>query len=344
MFCLKKFIVTKIINKRKKNQPFDEKAAESFTLGCDGDGTFNNSYYFSAHCQKKKQSLYVRLGLRDNGNAEVWVYFDNEQNNYYHDKLLYTTATSPLKVNNDNGAWSFSFEGELLDKDGKKVTSKVDCAFKPSGKIVDFFSHMPSERLGVAMAQDKWTKDYFAEVQKNNSVHYEQEGRLLGLVTIDGTEYQIDLPCVRDHSYGRRVWGYMNNHLWLAAVSDDCLINFSMVSYPSMSILEEGHLREKENPVEFVTKVSYDRNKIVTGEIPNELTLTAQIEKKRNITVSAKLLRSIPYVFENGDYTLIEGIADYEVDGIKCRGILEIGFNKDKSRFMNGKKIEKIKE
>lgn len=344
MFCLKKFIITKIINKRRKKQPFDEQTAENFTLSYDGDGTFNNSYYFSAHCPEKKQSLYVRLGLRNNGNAEVWVFFDNQENTYHHDRLLYTVYTSPLKVTNKDGVWGFNFEGELLDKNGKTVQSKVDCAFSSNNQIVDFFSHMPSERLGVAMAQDKWTKDYFAGVQENNSVHYEQEGTLVGTFTIDGVEYQVDLPCVRDHSYGRRVWGYMNNHLWLAGVSKDCLFNFSMVSYPSMSILEEGHLRQKERPIEFVTKVSYDRRKIVTGEIPNELTIVAQIEKKRNIIVKANLLSSIPYVFEDGAYTLIEGIADYEIDGIKCRGILEIGFNKDKERFMNGKKIEKIRE
>jgi hypothetical protein len=40
----------------------------------------------------------------------------------------------------------------------------------------------------------------------------------------------------------------------------------------------------------------------------------------------------------------MEGIADFEVDGEKCRGILEIGFNKDQTRFMNGKRIDKIKE
>ena len=59
--------------------------------------------------------------------------------------------------------------------------------------------------------------------------------------------------------------------------------------------------------------------------------------------MTAKLLHCVPYVFENGDYTLTEGIADLEVDGIKCRGILEVGFNGDKTRFMNGKKISKIR-
>jgi hypothetical protein len=111
-----------------------------------------------------------------------------------------------------------------------------------------------------------------------------------------------------------------------------------------MTILEVGHLREKDNPIEYVTKAHYDRTEIVTGEIPKTLSMQLEINKKRKIDVSATLLRYVPYVFENGAYTLIEGIADYEVDGIKCRGILEIGFNKDKTRFMNGKKIEKIKE
>ena len=37
-------------------------------------------------------------------------------------------------------------------------------------------------------------------------------------------------------------------------------------------------------------------------------------------------------------------LAEYEVDGIICRGILEIGFNKNKARFFNGKNVDKIIE
>lgn len=343
MFTLKKLLMTKILKKRKKNQPFDYEKAEAFALKTDGDGTFNNSYYFSAHSDKKKQSLYVRLGIRDNGNAEVWVYFCNDQKDYYHNRLLYTLETAPLKVTSDGG-WKFSFCGKLTGSDGKDFDAKLDCTFIQKGDAVDFFYHMPAQRTATAMAQDKWTKEFFKGVQENNSVHYEQEGRLIGTLSIGEEQFSIDLPCLRDHSYGRRVWGYMNNHLWLAAVDEECMLNFSMVSYPSLSILEMGHLRERDNKVEFVTKASYDRNKIVKGEIPKEFSMVACIDKKRKISISAKLLKSIPYAFEDGAYTLIEGIADFVVDGIKCRGIFEIGFNKDKSRFMNGKKIEKIKE
>lgn len=343
MFHLKKALMTKVIEKRKRKNPFNYQEAEAFTLPTDGDGTFNNSYYFSAHSDKTKQSLYVRLGLRNNGSAEVWVYYDDNKRSFFHNQLLYTYDTTPLKVVNDDGKWSFSFEGLLVDDDKKEVPCKLNCEFSSTNPAVDFFHHMPSMRVGTAMGQDKWTKEYFKGVQENNSVHYEQEGRLNGTLMLDGEEIVINLPCVRDHSYGRRVWGYMNNHLWLAALDEDCLLNFSMVSYPSMSILEEGHLREKDYGIEFVTRVDYDRNQIVTGEIPKELKICATINGKRKLEIQANLLRYIPYVFENGDYTLIEGIADYVVDGIKCRGILEIGFNKDKSRFMNGKKISKIR-
>ena len=344
MFRLKKFLMTKIIGIKQKKQPFNYQEAENFIIPESEDGTFNNSYYFSAHCPDKQQSLYVRLGLRGDNSAEVWAFFCTKDKWFYHEKLLYTAQSSPLKVILDNGAWSFKFDGELTGQKGEKFNGSFDCSFSSNAKAVDFFHHMPASRVGTAMAQDKWTKEYFKGVQENNSVHYEQEGRLNGTVIIGEQTYPIDLPCLRDHSYGRRVWDYMNNHLWLGAVSNDCTLNFSMVSYPSMSILEEGHVRIKDGPTEFVTKISYDRNEIVTGEIPKQLTLNAQIDGKRTITITANLICAVPYVFENGAYTLIEGIAEYEVDKIKCRGILEIGFNKDKSRFMNGKKISEIRE
>ena len=344
MFCLKKALMTKIMNKRKKNKPFDYEAAESFDFTKSGDGTINNSYYFSAHSSKKNQSLYVRLGLRDNGVAEVWVYFDDDKKSYFHNHLLYPKDSAPLKVYRENGQWAFSFEGALVDDDGKDVPAKLDCNFNSNSQPVDFFYHMPSTRIATALSQDKWSKEYFEGFKENDSVHYEQEGKLFGTLILGEEEFTLDLPCLRDHSFGKRVWGYMNNHLWLAATDEDCFFNFSMVSYPSMSILEVGHVRERENPIEYVKRAHYDRLEIVQNKIPETLQLEVKTTTKRKISVTAKLLRYVPYVFEDGAYTLIEGIADYDVDGIKCRGILEIGFNKDTSRFMNGKKIESIRD
>lgn len=343
MFYIKKALINKIIGKKKKNEPFDYQKAESFTITHKGDGTYNNSYYFSAHSYQKNESLYVRLGLRSDDSAETWVVYCKGDKTYRLPNMIYTAKDTPLKITRENG-WGFSFEGNLVDDDQNEIFAKLNCNFISSSQPVDFFYHMPTNRVATAMAQDKWTKDYFNGVQENNSTHYEQEGLLTGDLILGDENIKIELPCLRDHSFGRRVWGYMNNHIWLAGVDDKCMFNFSMVSYPSMSILEVGHLRQGDNPVKFVTKTFYDRNTVVTGQIPKKLNLECKINDGRTVLVEAELISFVPYPFENGDYTLIEGIANLTIDGVKCRGILEAGFNKDKSRFMNGKKIEKIRE
>ncbi len=344
MFCLKRAMMKSILNRRKKKNPFDYEKAEAYSFDNVGDGTQNNSYYFSAHSFEKNQSLYTRLGLRDNGNAEVWFFFDNGENTYTHKTLIYTQEESPLSVYKYNDNWCFSFNGELFDNQNKSVQAKVTCEFISEAKPIDFFYNMPSVRTATAMAQDKWSSEYFAEVNKNNSVHYEQEGKLYGTLEIDGIKYEIALPCLRDHSFGRRVWGYMNNHLWLAAVDNDCQLNFSMVSYPSLSVLEVGHLRIKDKPVNFVKKARYNRRVITTGEMPHYLELELETLDNQKLKVVAKLKSNEVYKFDNGDYIFNEGIAEITVNDIKCRGIFEVGFNKDRSRFMNGKQIEDIKE
>ncbi len=344
MYCLKKSFMKTILSSKKKKQPFDYEKAEAFTVSNDGDGTFNNSYYFSAHSFEKNQSLYTRLGLRNDGSAETWIFFNDGERIWHLKDMIYTAETTPLKVAKTDGNWGFTFEGALVDENGKEAPAKLDCFFKSELPVVDFFQHMPTARTATAIAQEKWKKGYFDEVQQNNSVHYEQEGLLIGTLTIDGESFDIELPCLRDHSYGRRVWDYMNNHLWLAAVDKKCTLNFSMVSYPAMSILEVGHLHFNGSKTEFVTKAHYDRNEVIRNKVPENLDLELIIGGKKKLPVKAKLLHYVPYSFGNGAYLFYEGIAEFDVDGIKCRGILEIGFNKDTSRFFNGKEVKKLKE
>ncbi len=344
MFHIKKSLMETILSAKKRKQPFDYEKAENFTFKTTGDGTFNNSYYFSAHSYEKNQSLYTRLGLRDNGKAEAWFFYIKDGKSFNLKDMIFDTESSPLKVEKKDGIWTFSFNGKLTDDDGNLLDANIECAFNSDKPAVDFFYHMPAMRTATAIAQDKWTKDFFAGVQENNSVHYEQEGRLTGKAVIGENQFDIDLPCLRDHSYGKRVWGYMNNHVWLAAIDDVSMLNFSMVSYPSLSILEVGHLRQENSTVEFMLKAHYDRNTVVQDDVPKTLEMVLETDKENTIGLHAELICANTYVFEDGAYRLIEGIADYTINGKKLRGILEVGFNADKTRFMNGKEIKKIKE
>ncbi len=343
-YTFKKMIIASNVDKKKANQPFDFEKGESFTLTGEEGYSINNSYYFSAHSYEKEESLYVRLGLRGDSSAEIWVFYEKEGRRYVCGENASTAEDSPLKVEREDGGWHFSYEGPLSDEEGNIHQAEIECRFVSVKKAVDFFTDMPTCRTATAMSQDKWTKTFFEEVSKNNQVHYEQEGILAGKVTIDGRENEIELNCVRDHSYGTRYWNYMNNHLWLMAVGNDYQLNFSMVSYPSMSILEVGNYREEEKDMQYMLKADWNREEAITGKVPGELNLKLRLDSKKTIDVNVRLLSETAYPFEEGEYVLHEGIAEFEVEGKKERGILEIGFNADGTRFYNGRKVKSLKK
>ena len=341
-FFIKKKIIQAGISKKQKNNPFDYLLAENYSLPKDADKTINNSYYFSAHSLSKNQSLYLRLGERIH-TEEVWFFYSDSSNTYVYKNLYNDKESCPLNIKKSQDGWKIEFSGECHTLEGEKSQVSFIGEFSSSLSAVDFFSHMPAERTAIAMAQEKWNKAFFSEVQKNNQVHYEQFGNLKGTLTIDKKETPLSLPTVRDHSFGKRNWNYMNNHLWLTAVDKNFGLNYSMVSYPSFSMLEVGNVYQKEKGTLFILKCDLDLNLINTGNIPERLQFNLTLSDKRKIGVSVEKLQHTDYYFQDGEYLLIEGIANFDVDGLKVRGILEIGFNKDKNRWFNGKDLRKIK-
>ncbi len=341
-YKIKTALMKCILNKKKAKSPFDYEKAEAFKLSESDDWTMNNSYYFSAHDYDKKQSLYCRLGLR-NTHSEVWFVFIDGDKSFVHTENIYTENNSPLKAYKENGVWFVEYTGELTADDGKKVKASFKGEFLSDAEPLDFFSHMATVRTAKAMAYEKWSGGYFDEVQKNNSVHYEQLGSLKGELLLDDKKEQIDLPCVRDHSFGRRDYNYMNNHVWLMAVGEQSYINFSMVSYPAMTMLEVGNYKEKDKPMALMVSADYDRNEVIKGVAPKNLKMTFVLDDARKVNITAKTIFETPYSFQDGDYNFIEGIGEYEIDGKNYRGIIELGFNKDEKRFFNGRKVKELK-
>jgi hypothetical protein len=47
------------------------------------------------------------------------------------------------------------------------------------------------------------------------SAHYECSGAIRGLVRLDGSDYEVDGLCHRDHSWGPRRWDMLLNHRWM---------------------------------------------------------------------------------------------------------------------------------
>lgn len=328
--------MSKAINKRNQEHPFDYQYAENFSLDGVKDPWINNSYYFSAH--DEKMSIFARLGKRVNAD-ETWfaVYYENKI--YSLKQEFFPNGASPIVVEKIDDQWTLSYQGKLNDNDEIDFHAKFVAIQKP----IDFTSNMPAERMATGIANEKWNKAFFEQLQNvSGQCHYEQEGVLEGQLTLNGQTIDFHLPCVRDHSFGRRDWNYMNNHLWLMAVSSSRQLNYSFVSYPVMSALEVGNYRN-ETGMHYLMQADLDFHKINQGVIPQELSLNVKLDNGQTIQVAAKVLAGVTYHFQDGQYILHENIAEFSIDGNVCRGILEIGFNRDSSRYFNQRDLNSIK-
>ena len=328
--------MSKAINKRNQEHPFDYQYAENFSLDGVEDPWINNSYYFSAH--DEKMSVFARLGKRVNAD-ETWfaVYYENKI--YSLKQEFFPNGASPIVVEKIDDQWTLSYQGKLNDNDEIDFHAKFVAIQKP----IDFTSNMPAERMATGIANEKWNKAFFEQLQNvSGQCHYEQEGVLEGQLTLNGQTIDFHLPCVRDHSFGRRDWNYMNNHLWLMAVSSSRQLNYSFVSYPVMSALEVGNYRN-ETGMHYLMQADLDFHKINQGVIPQELSLNVKLDNGQTIQVAAKVLAGVTYHFQDGQYILHENIAEFSIDGNVCRGILEIGFNRDSSRYFNQRDLNSIK-
>lgn len=343
MYYLKTKLMEKVINSRKKKNPFNYKKAESFEISEKDDKTINNSYYFSACDPLKKESLYLRLGNRGENISEVWFYYKNELEEYTYEKLYFYNEEVPLKVFKKDGIWNISFGGLLKNNNGENIDAKFIGKFEGNNNPIDFFSNMPSIRTAKAMSLDKWSKEFFEEIQKNNQVHYEEVGKLKGILRLGNSEKEINLNCCRDHSFGKRLRSYMNNHLWLMAINDTKELNFSMVSYPSMSLLEVGNYFSSKEQVNYVLGIEYDRESLFKDGIKKNFEMKLRLDNKEELKVLVNLENTTKYDFEDKKYSLFEGIASFEINGEKFRGIYEIGFNEDRSRLFNGLDLKRAK-
>ena len=335
-FNLKKKLMCRAIDKRNGQRPFDYQYAENFSLEGVDDSWINNSYYFSAH--DEKMSVFTRLGRRVNA-EETWfaVYLDGKL--YSLKQEFFPQGQSPIVVEKAGEDWTIAYRGTLNDHDEILFQAKFVAKQNP----VDFTSHMPAARMATGMANEKWSKAFFEELQNiSGQCHYEQEGILEGQLTLNGKTVDFQLPCVRDHSFGKRDWNYMNNHLWLMAVAPDHQFNYSLVSYPVMSVLEVGHFRDDAG-MHCMWQADLDFSMIDKGTIPHELSLNVTLDNGKAIPVRAKVLAGVTYHFQDGQYILHENIAEFTIDGKTGRGILEIGFNHDNNRFFNQRELNSIR-
>lgn len=339
---LKQKIMLRAITARNRHQPFNLEAAEFYALDPQADEFDNNSYYFSGH-NLDGCSLFFRLGNRGDNTQEVWLVYKDEKNNYFGAprEMADESINATVQCLEAGKRWSFSYHGPLVplapDKKGcLKITGdqtevSINSEFVATDSIFDFTYDLNPQALAHALAQEKWDHAFRRDMMSNSQRHYEQRGKVVGLLETPVTKINFSLSAVRDHSYGRRDWNYMNRHIWLLALMPDgSSINLNFVSYPSMRVLITGYYQH-DGAIESIIDAP-GLIHLPVDLIPQSFKLIAHSVNGKEFVIEVKREAYYPFQFADGKYHLYEGLASYTINGQKGRGIAEFGFNDDRKR------------
>lgn len=347
---------------KRKKEPFSYVDADLFTLPEGASPIINNSWFFGGD-SADGTSMKMRLGIRSNGLAEVFLIWIGPDGRYLAtDKQLYNIDECPIKVENviPGRDWNVWFNGDVVDmKDGSR--HHVDMSFRYYARLPIFHPLLDGSTLGMsqALASMHWNKKFFkdlagdtglGEVDKQiRQVHYEQTGKMEGTISIDGSSSaSFSLPGIRDRAFGKRDWNYMDCHVWLVAVTEKGeACNISIVSYPHAKRFFCGYmdfnLDRNETMVDYKI-ISYDH---LDGKGPDRMVIDCSFAHGKCYRITTDRKYDLYTPFDGGNFYFHEAVGDFtfvEIPSlgkepeanapvIKARGTIELGWNKDSSRW-----------
>ena len=352
-YALKKSIMRSVMKKRKKAQVFDEVASELHKLPADADETINNSYYYAAH-DKEGNAFFWRLGERGGEKpvAEIWFGFVTADGKaYQNSNQLYAYKDSPSKTEciEPLKSWKFSFNGKMTpvkpgknliaEPIGEEVNAGFEGTFTSTVGLFEFSRDTHIDAYSTAIAAQKWHKGFSKELKKNHQTRVEQVGHVTCVFKVDGKEYAMDTMCLRDQSYGRRIWSYMNHYAWLVGNLEDYRsFNTVMVMYPTINVkgLKTGYVLENGKYINLLN-VDYPKHFTTKGIAPTKGNARAKFSDKSTADISFESKIVFPYTFTDseGGYNVFECITTFDFNGIKGAGITEFSYNQDKARYEN---------
>jgi hypothetical protein len=345
--------MTHQIKKQAKAHPFDIEYSENYKIPEGADASHNNSFYFSMHNPKTRESMFWRFAQRG-GDAptEVWFVFADKAGKVYFAETDHFKKGEKLPVTMEivkaGQQLKFSYKGNVYEGDfnngdvikGKKpkiVKIEMEGEFFGSSQLFDFSRHLPAHTMADALSREKWTKAFIASVRNNHQVHTEQQGTITATVKVDGQTHKFEnMNAFRDHSYGKRDWGYFDRHIWILGLMENGdMFHTSFTRYPELTQLSSGFYLHEGKPAGFVKKLPSMDTLPVIGRCPDKVTYDIAIDNGKTIKVNFTREFEVQFDF-GGKYTISEGVSTFEIDGLRGRGITEFGFNPDKSRWTRG--------
>lgn len=344
-YRLKKAIIQKSIKKNNKNEPFQETYSENFQLDYNGNFFDINSYYFSAH-HPNGESMFLRKALRGDRSVEVWFCYHTKEATYVNTKQVFDSFNTTVEVTMIESAkkWAFSFQGEVVrvEKDEHNIAHptkdvleiEVNGEFQATGPIFDFVTHIDPKLTAEAFAKETWDELFFERMKQNKQAHYEQPGMVDAVITLGKKKVEFSSVAMRDHSFGTRDWNYMDRHIWLMnLMREGTSLNYNLVKYPHVQYLKTGYYEKNHQRIQ-ITGGTIMKDMPTVEKIGSPFHYYVEVmDKPAKLSVMVEPEIVIPFVMQDGKYTVYETIATYKIGSTTGRGISEFGFTTEQERW-----------
>ncbi len=207
---------------------------------------YNDSFVFQG-ADAQGNVLLTRLGFRDGGKeAEVWMWGAFNGERFANDKryVKLTSDANSLDIAAaglrfelvTTGEWRLTYKGTLNGK-----LSEVNLKWKVDAAMYCSADHMDPKGTALAMAEMPWSREYFNRIRSEKQVRIEQGGILTGTFKVAGRSFDVNMRGIRDHSWGKRDWTYLNRYLWtVLALDEETEIAGIKVKYLAVSPVDYG--------------------------------------------------------------------------------------------------------
>lgn len=343
-YSIKKKVMLASIKKINREHPFDLDKYEKFQLAENASRFDINSYYFSAH-NLEGESLLLKKVYRGDGHHDMWFVYHSKNGTYVNRQTSFEGENCGLDIClvEVGKFWKFSYQGKLVKMriDETKLASytneevevEVEGLFTANSGMFDFTYHLDPDLLASALASEKWDKRFKNNVKVKQLTELEQLGMIEARLKLGDDIVNFKAHAMRNHTFGRRDFNDVNRHISLMAlIRQGEALNLSRVSYPHMNKLVTGYY-EKDARIHQISKSTNTARIPNLGYVPDKFAY--RVELQNGITFDAKVETEvvIPFVFNDGQYIVFEGIGTFELNKRKARGIVEFGFNDDESRW-----------
>ncbi len=304
---------------------------------------WNESFYFNFFDPDENIGGWTRMGFlpnQEHDHGVMVVYWKGQQTLCFFSRERGSSAGGELALGElrylcrePAQTWKVAFEGDLVELSEVDVIG-IDTASRRERKRAEvslLFEGMSPpydvRNIDSALLADMLVESgsTFADAMRSRKVshkHYEQAGKVTGVINIDGKETSFAGGGHRDHSWGVRDWTAPNYwNFSTCRFGDDMSFSLSRVSLGNM-VLRFGFVVENGVNHE-IRKGLID---VTGGEGPCDQKVSLSMAYSENLaSVSGTALRITPIVFEtDGHQTLIkESLMEYRWKDRVALGIFE---------------------